>query len=118
MSEEGQQVNPTVGASTHWALEYLEKGFSHYKCHKEVVALKINSIDERPTSPFDIAGVNAYVETSKGEDIYFFSVDYLDKHEPKAGGYLVIYQDGYRSYSPAAIFEKGYTELKYKKEGE
>ena len=35
--------------------------------------------------------------------------DYLDKHEPQAGGYYVVYADGYKSYSPAKAFEEGYT---------
>jgi hypothetical protein len=40
------------------------------------------------------------------------SLEYLDKHSPQAGGYYVVYEDGYRSYSPAAAFEAGYTLIK------
>lgn len=31
--------------------------------------------------------------------------------DPSAPGYLVEYQDGYKSWSPASIFEAGYIEL-------
>lgn len=33
--------------------------------------------------------------------------DYLNKHDPQPGGYFVLYEDGYMSWSPAATFEKG-----------
>ena len=36
---------------------------------------------------------------------------YIDKHAPKVGGYYVRYEDGYESWSPAAAFEAGYTEI-------
>ncbi|WP_312926614.1 hypothetical protein [Pseudescherichia sp.] len=36
------------------------------------------------------------------------SEEYLANHKPYDGGYLVIYADGYRSFSPAAPFEEGY----------
>jgi site-specific recombinase XerD len=35
--------------------------------------------------------------------------DYVHKHKPEAGGYYVVYADGYKSYSPAKAFEEGYT---------
>ncbi len=35
--------------------------------------------------------------------------EYVRKHEPQAGGYYVVYQDGYKSWSPADAFEEGYT---------
>ncbi len=34
---------------------------------------------------------------------------FMDKHEPQVGGYYVLYEDGYQSYSPAKAFEEGYT---------
>ena len=77
-----------------------------YKCHKEVWALKIKDIDK----------------TIKGKAILFFedkryapltvSYKYIQKHKPQAGGYYVVYKDGYESWSPAEAFESGYTEIK------
>lgn len=37
------------------------------------------------------------------------SKEYMDKHKPEAGGYYVVYEDGYTSFSPAEAFEGGYT---------
>jgi hypothetical protein len=34
---------------------------------------------------------------------------FLEKHKPEVGGYFVQYADGYKSFSPAAAFEEGYT---------
>jgi hypothetical protein len=36
---------------------------------------------------------------------------YLAKHKPVAGGYFVVYKDGYLSFSPAEAFEEGYTRI-------
>ncbi|HVI92099.1 MAG TPA: hypothetical protein VM659_27665, partial [Dongiaceae bacterium] len=36
---------------------------------------------------------------------------YVRKHKPVEGGYLVVYEDGYRSFSPAEAFEGGYTKI-------
>lgn len=40
-----------------------------------------------------------------------FAVDdaYVQKHNPQAGGYFVVYADGYKSFSPSQAFEEGYT---------
>lgn len=42
-----------------------------------------------------------------------FTVDaaYVRKHQPQVGGYYVVYEDGYKSFSPAAAFEGGYTRI-------
>lgn len=36
---------------------------------------------------------------------------WLQKHEPQVGGYFVVYQDGYCSYSPSVPFEKGHIRI-------
>jgi hypothetical protein len=76
-----------------------------YRCHKEVWALKIKSVH-----PLMHGAAGAELEP---EDTRFsaFKVDakYMAKHEPKAGGYYVVYKDGYQSFSPAEAFESGYT---------
>lgn len=93
-----------------------------YKCHKEVWALKIKSIRIlRPT----IQQLQDLLDDKTGEivgaiitpedDSYApFEVPkaYVDKHEPKPGGYYVVYEDGYKSFSPAEAFESGYTLIK------
>lgn len=84
-----------------------------YKCHKQVWALKIDAIN----LDSDVAQSEGR-ETDGGAFIYPeekgyapFKVDaaYLEKHKPEAGGYYVVYQDGYKSFSPAKAFEFGYS---------
>ena len=44
-------------------------------------------------------------------DYIEMDVNFFTKHNPETGGYLVMYDDGYMSYSPAEPFEKGYSLL-------
>jgi hypothetical protein len=37
------------------------------------------------------------------------SENYIHKHNPQIGGYYVLYEDGYESFSPADAFESGYS---------
>ena len=39
------------------------------------------------------------------------SYEYVRKHQPRIGGYYVVYKDGYKSFSPAEAFEEGYTPI-------
>lgn len=75
-----------------------------YKSHKEVWALKIKKID---------IGIETAIITPEDSNYSPFNVDseYMVKHQPKVGGYYVVYKDGYRSFSPADAFEEGYTRL-------
>ena len=66
-----------------------------------------------------IAGVRAFWSQSGGlivpEDENFapftVSAEYMEKHKPKAGGYYVVYKDGYKSWSPAEAFESGHVKV-------
>ena len=74
-----------------------------YECHKHVRALKIREVltdsqGRRGSLVFE-------------DDTYpalLVSGEYLRKHEPQPGGYYVLYEDGYQSFSPAEAFESGY----------
>lgn len=88
-----------------------------YKCHKEVWALKIAAIEvHRPTiAELDLIlaggpeGPAATITPAEaGYAPFIVNREYLDKHKPQAGGYFVVYADGYRSFSPAKAFEEGY----------
>lgn len=35
--------------------------------------------------------------------------DFMRRNKPEVGGYYVVYEDGYKSYSPAKAFEDGYS---------
>lgn len=79
-----------------------------YRSHKEVWALKIAEViktngDDGPSVilRFDDGGYAP-------KELPF---SYVDKHDPKAGGYYVVYKDGYESWSPAEAFESGYTRI-------
>lgn len=75
-----------------------------YKCHKEVYALKIKDIKS--------FGFYAHlVPVEAGYSDIYVDHDYLSKHQPQVGGYYVIYNDGYKSFSPEKAFEEGYTRI-------
>jgi hypothetical protein len=90
-----------------------------YQCHKKVWALKIASVEiVRPTieelqSILDGKGtieVGAIITPADhGYGPFGVSSDYVSKHDPQPGGYYVVYDDGYKSFSPATAFEEGYT---------
>ncbi len=108
-----------------------------YKCHKEVWALKIAAIFraqepvfEGPVCKGAVALGTAcghcerckYREDSQHPDFVIVPEDqryarfcvesaYVEKHKPVAGGYYVVYGDGYKSFSPAAAFEEGYSKI-------
>lgn len=71
-----------------------------YRSHKEVWALKIK----------EIRGQTIYPEESLYAPLELPAA-YFEKHTPEAGGYYVVYADGYKSYSPAKAFEEGYTRI-------
>ena len=82
-----------------------------YLCHKTVHALKIKAV-KNPGRPEDESDGSVLLVM---EDDRFGPLkvdhDYFRKHNPQAGGYYVVYEDGYKSYSPAGPFESGYTQI-------
>lgn len=96
-----------------------------YQCHKKVWALKIKAIERlTPTiedlekilnAPEGEPPVEHILAIITPEDPGFapFGVtsDYVHKHDPQPGGYFVVYEDGYKSFSPGKAFEGGYTRI-------
>ena len=86
-----------------------------YRCHKEVWALKISSIfhdvDLARNEKRETDGSATLVPVEVGYAPFKVGAEYLRKHNPQVGGYYVVYQDGYKSFSPAAAFEEGYTRV-------
>lgn len=78
-----------------------------YECHKKVWALKIAGI----SLPQNTAGDAELGFADEGYAPLLMERAWLDKHNPEVGGYYVVYDDGYRSFSPAKAFEDGYTRL-------
>lgn len=79
-----------------------------YQSHKKVWALKIVEImtgrsDEKPGGTLHFEDPH-YAPLAVDED-------YLQRHQPKVGGYYIVYDDGYKSFSPAKAFEDGYIRI-------
>ena len=77
-----------------------------YKCHKIVQAAKITEIENHESNGF---GSRTMIFGEIG--MQFLTDAWKEKHNPEVGGYFVIYEDGYTSYSPAEAFEAGYTKI-------
>lgn len=75
-----------------------------YQCHKRVRAAKITGFRGNGTDVPDIllgeiCGITTVLQ------------EWFEKHKPEIGGYFVIYEDGYKSFSPAKAFEDGYSKI-------
>ena len=82
-----------------------------YRSHKVVRAGKIMAIWFEDPDRIDDHGSNVLVVVSGlgyAKPVRL-DISWFDKHEPRVGGYLVAYDDGYISFSPAKAFEEGYT---------
>jgi hypothetical protein len=77
-----------------------------YRCHKEVWALKIKTVELLPSGGAVITPEEA------GYAPIEVMADYVAKHQPRVGGYYVVYSGGYQSWSPGPAFEEGYTRIK------
>jgi len=75
-----------------------------YQCHKKVRAAKITGFRGNGTNYPDLllGEINGVVSLLD---------DWHEKHKPEVGGYYVVYEDGYKSFSPAKAFEDGYSQI-------
>ena len=82
-----------------------------YRSHKEVHALKIHAVTD-PTAPGNESDGSRLLHFEEaGYGALCVNHAYVRKHNPQAGGYYVVYDDGYPSWSPAKAFEDGYTRI-------
>jgi len=81
-----------------------------YQCHKKVAALKILHVTDEKVRPPD--GSATIIPAERGHKPFKVSGEYMRRHDPQTGGYYVVYEDGYESYSPAKAFEGGYKPIK------
>lgn len=84
--------------------------YPKYKCHKVVSAFKILRVcygitpkNEGDKPIWNIWPVDHDLDPVEVDAIW------MEQNRVEPGGYLVIYADGYTSYSPAKAFEDGYT---------
>lgn len=83
-----------------------------YQCHKKVWALKINTINrDGHGEDRDSDGSALIYPAEPGYAPFRVDRHYMNKHTPEVGGYFVMYENGYKSFSPAEAFEDGYTRL-------
>lgn len=71
-----------------------------YRCIKTVRAAKITAVKPDGTE-------GAWLEFSDDQRVWV-DREFILKHDPKAGGWFVVYKDGYCSWSPGNAFEEGY----------
>lgn len=82
-----------------------EELLTRYKCHKEVQAMRIWSIVLSDCATYiSLGGLDGSIRMD-------VSPSWNEKHQPSIGGYYVLYEDGYESYSPAKAFEDGYSTM-------
>lgn len=75
-----------------------------YRSHKIVRAARIAHVAEDGALILDR-------EDGTDQFVRVMGPEWIQRHLPKAGGFLVEYADGYTSYSPGPAFEDGYTRL-------
>lgn len=81
-----------------------------YQSHKQVSALKIRAVVPNPRG-FELHFCDERFAPHEVPPFWVgkHSTDVLGEPEALVGGYFVVYDDGYQSWSPAAVFEEGYT---------
>jgi hypothetical protein len=77
-----------------------------WRCHKVVAAAPIAYLGPRSVV-VDHDGRNVEIQLNDDECRRFFTM----KQRPTLNDFFVIYDDGYRSWSPARAFLAGYTRL-------
>lgn len=108
--------NPPKDELVDWLARNQENPMSLplFKCHKIVQAALIVGV-LTPDPSEDIDGVVLLL--GGVEEPLVVTLDWLEKHTPTdstdgvVGGMLVIYEDGYQSWSPKDVFDAGYTSV-------
>ena len=89
-----------------------QREMPRYQCHKKVHALKIKEVTyDLPPLEGEPRGNATIAPADEGYAPFVVDEKWAMKNRPQPGGYYVVYEDGYASYSPAAAFENGYTRI-------
>lgn len=81
-----------------------------WQCIKKVRGGEIVEISH----PTDTRTGEINLKIKIGEDQFHtvtVTMGYFNQHRPTVGGYYVLYDSGYESYSPGTEFDKGYVRL-------
>jgi hypothetical protein len=78
-----------------------------YQCHKKVWALKIGegAIEVHPDQSVTVPIADG------GYAPVHLAAEVVKRYMPRPGDYYVVYDDGYKSISPAKAFEDGYARI-------
>ncbi|EEW2709988.1 TPA: DUF2829 domain-containing protein [Escherichia coli] len=90
----------------YMATKELFKFLPKYKAHKNVSASKIKNVVIFGVTDAPLWGCIELVEP-KGATVCVDAM-FLQKHRPKTGGYLIVYENGYLFYAPEKPFEECY----------
>lgn len=84
-----------------------------WKCHKVVSAAKITRIftDGSDGSANLVLRLTRDDDPVLGHTSVEKPAEWMERFKPETGGYYVVYEDGYASFSPAKAFEDGYTRI-------
>jgi hypothetical protein len=77
--------------------------FNQYRSHKVVTAAEISWVSGHSLS---LVQADGQITTFEEFDPKLFA-----RYTPEPGDYLVVYEDGYQSFSPKQAFEDGYTRM-------
>lgn len=86
--------------------EFL-RNLPRYQCVKKVHALKIKGIKGQGTPDCNCE----IVPEDKRYGNVIISLEFMTKHNPRPGGYYMVYEDGYKSYLAAEDFERIYKKV-------
>lgn len=81
-----------------------------YRSHKEVHALKLQAVDSGPGATTEFVPADESYKPQVFPDTAEV-VKRCRAQEMRDPGYIVIYPDGFISWSPTAAFEEGYTRI-------
>jgi len=77
-----------------------------YQCHREVRAVKIREVRRNP-----LDATLTLIPDDPRIDPFPVRSGFASLHNPKAGGYFMVYEDGNQDYSAPEAFEAAYTLL-------
>jgi hypothetical protein len=104
-TDAGLQAYNTITMKEIYESAMAASPMPRYRSHKTVSALKIAKVKR------DEWGIGLVFE-DRGFMVKPFTNDQLKgKPDPQDGWYMVVYRDGYTSFSPAQEFEDGYTKI-------
>lgn len=90
----------------------LAREMPKYRCHKEVHALEIEKIFYLVSGGVILYPMDKdFASITVDEQWVAFHLNLPGSGSMASGGYYVVYEDGYSSFSPRESFENGYTRI-------